>query len=393
LAFEAFAALMTDGYEVAVPPLRRVLRAYLRDVGADGIGWLWYGALVPPEVWDDGAWDLLTTHMVRLAREAGGLSNRALVLDGRGRFHVHAGELDLAAAFIEEGDLVSDATRTPHVQSAAHELAAWRGHDDMTVRSIDESIGFWTSVGNGRIVGIGGYAKAVYYNARGDYDAALSAAQQACEYDDIGTIGWSLAELVEAAERAGERAVAVDALERLATRTRASGTDWALGVLARSSALLDDGDTAASRYAEAIERLERTRMAPDLARARLVYGEWLRRANRRVDAREQLRSACDSFSDMRMDAFAERARRELAATGERARRRTVETTVSLTPQESQIARLAAARHTNPEIAARLFISPRTVEYHLAKVFSKLAISSRRELPGALEKLGLTASTA
>ena len=227
------------------------------------------------------------------------------------------------------------------------------------------------------------YAAALLYNGLAQYDQALAAAELACEYDDIGVLGWSLAELVEAAVRSGQPARASDALRRLCETTRASGTDWALGTEARSRALLSEGETAENCYREAIERLGRTRMRPALARARLLYGEWLRREKRRRDARAELRTAHDLFDGMGIEAFAERARRELLATGETVRKRTAETVSELTAQEAHIARLAVDGRTNVEIGAQLFLSTRTVEWHLGKVYAKLEVGSRRELPRAL----------
>jgi len=228
-----------------------------------------------------------------------------------------------------------------------------------------------------------GYGIAVLNNGLGRYEAAIDGARRGSDDGDWGYAGATLPELVEAATRAGKPEIAAAALARLEERTRAAGTDWALGVLARARALTGEGDTADALYREAIERLERTRIRVELARARLLYGEWLRRENRRVDARDQLRTAHEMFGRIGAEAFAERARRELLATGETARVRTEDTRDALTPQEAQIARLARDRHTNPEIAAQLFISPRTVEYHLGKVFLKLGISSRRQLGHAL----------
>ena len=225
------------------------------------------------------------------------------------------------------------------------------------------------------------------YNGLGRYRAALAAARRASEYEDLGVFGWALAELVEAGSRTSTRDVAAVALERLAERTRASGTDWALGIEARSRALLSDSQTAEPLYREAIERLSRTRVAVHLARAHLLYGEWLRREGRRTQAREQLRTAYQMFAAMGADGFGERSRRELLATGERVRKRTVETPLRLTGREAQIARLAADGLSNPEIAAQLFMSPRTVEYHLHKVFTKLDITSRNQLHGALVTRG------
>jgi DNA-binding CsgD family transcriptional regulator len=230
-------------------------------------------------------------------------------------------------------------------------------------------------------------------NGLGLYEPALAAAQQACEHDDRGLFGWALIELVEAGARSGARELAAAALRPLEERTRAAGTDWALGVAARSRALLSDGPAAEPLYCEAIERLERSRIPVHLARAHLVYGEWLRREHRRVDARDQLRAAHEMFASMGAEAFAERARRELLATGETVRKRTVESRDILTAQEAQVALLVAEGHTNPEIGGQLFISPRTVEYHLRKVFTKLGISSRREVRGALRASERAASPA
>ena len=229
------------------------------------------------------------------------------------------------------------------------------------------------------MLGLAWYATAVLHNGLGGYEAALAGARRACEYEDLGFFGWSLAELVEAGARSGASGEASTALRQLGERTSAAGSEWALGIQARSRALLSDGPAADTLYREAIDRLGRSRIAVHLARAHLVYGEWLRREQRRVEAREHLRVAHDMFGRFGAAAFAERARRELQATGETVRKRTVDTRDALTVQEAQVARLAAEGHTNPEIGAQLFISSRTAEYHLRKVFSKLGISSRRQL--------------
>jgi DNA-binding CsgD family transcriptional regulator len=229
------------------------------------------------------------------------------------------------------------------------------------------------------VIGLAHYATAVLYNGLGRYQDGLAAAQRACAHEDLGFFGWALIEVVEAGARSDARAVAADALRQLDERTRASGTDWALGVRARSTALLSEGKAAEALCREAIERLGRSRVAVHLSRAQLVYGEWLRREHRRVDAREQLRPAHDTFSRIGAEGFAERARRELSATGEAVRRRALDTCVVLTAQEAQIAHLARDGLSNPEIGARLFISPRTVQYHLGKVFAKLEVTSRNQL--------------
>jgi DNA-binding CsgD family transcriptional regulator len=230
------------------------------------------------------------------------------------------------------------------------------------------------------------HARSLVFIAAGHYDAALDAAQRSCDAHALGTYTWGLMELVEAAARSGHRERAAAALTQLSDRTRLASTEWALGIEARSAALVEgDSALAETRYREAIHRLSRGRTRPDLARAHLVFGEWLRREQRRLDAREQLRRAHELFSAIGMSGFAERARRELAATGETARSRTDQTRDMLTPQETQIARLARDGLSNRDIGAQLFISPRTVEYHLHKVFAKLGISSRNQLEEALPR--------
>ncbi len=242
-----------------------------------------------------------------------------------------------------------------------------------------------TERGEGRVLGMVGFTTALLNNGLGKYQTALAGARTACAYDDLGIFGWSLVELVEAAARTGARDVAQDAIRMLEASTLVAGTDWGLGMLARSRALLSSGAEADALYREAIERLGRSRVTVQRARASLIYGEWLRRENRRVESRDHLRFAHGELSRMGADAFAERARRELLATGETVRKRTSTTTDALTAQEAQIARLAADGRTNPEIGSELFISARTVEYHLAKVFTKLRVTSRRELRGTLAR--------
>jgi DNA-binding CsgD family transcriptional regulator len=261
-----------------------------------------------------------------------------------------------------------------------------RGRERDARTLIDATLRETAPRGEGIGVTIAHWANALLCNGLGDYADALAAAEQAARHQDELTVPrWGLAELVEAAARSGAPEQASDALERLSDATRASGTDWALGVEARSRALVSDGDAAEQLYREAIERLGRTRVRVELTRAQLVYGEWLRREQRPVDASEQLRAAHDSFNRIGGEAFAERARRELLATGETVRTRRVETFDELTAQEAHIARLAGEGQTNPEIGAQLFISPRTVEFHLRKVFAKLGISSRKELREALRE--------
>jgi DNA-binding CsgD family transcriptional regulator len=280
---------------------------------------------------------------------------------------------------IEEVEAINDATGYAPALFPPLLLAAWRGQEGFLLELITAMIKETTAEDAGRATALTEYAKAVLYNGLGRYEYAAVAAQQACAEQDLSLSSWECLELVEAGARSDACAVATDALHHLEERIRADGTDWSHGVWARSAALLSDGNAAETLYREAIERFDRGRVVVHLARAQLVYGEWLRRENRRVDAREQLRGAYHTFSGLAAGAFAERAHRELLATGETARRRTDDTRDVLTPQEAQIARLARDGLSNPEIGSELFISPRTVQYHLRKVFLKLEITSRNQL--------------
>jgi DNA-binding CsgD family transcriptional regulator len=392
LLLDGLATRFTEGYVAGVPPLRRALHAFRRDAqrGEDHIRrWLWLAWLLAVDLWDDETWHELGTRAVELARDAGALMVLPVVLEYRAAVHLHAGEFAAAAALIDESTAITAATGYAPVRYTQVVLLAWRGEEAQALKHIEARVQDATARGEGRVVGLVGYATAVLNNGLGCYEAALVGAQQACEHEDLGFFGWSLVELVEAGVRSGAHREAAAALGQLDERTRAAATDWALGIQARSHALLSDGHAAESLYREAIHRLERTRIAVQLARAHLVYGEWLRRQQRRVEAREHLRAAHDMFGRFGADAFAERAHRELQATGETVRRRTLETREVLTAQEAQVARLAADGRTNPEIGAQLFMSPRTAEYHLHKVFSKLAISSRRQLRGRLAQLERT----
>jgi DNA-binding CsgD family transcriptional regulator/tetratricopeptide (TPR) repeat protein len=390
LLLDGLATRFTDGPGAGAPPLRRALEAFRHETldGEDEtMRWLRLCPVVQEtavhELWDDDAWHELATRAVRLAREVGALTMLPVALPFLAGIELHAGQFATATALNQEADAITAATGNIPLQYASLVLVVWRGHESQALEKVEAGLHDADARGEGRVRGIVGYATAVLYNGLGRYEAAVEGAQRASEHEDLGWIGWSLAELVEAATRCGRPEVAMAALDRLEERTSAAGTDWALGVRARSRALMSDGDAADALYREAIERLERTRIRVALARARLLYGEWLRREHRRVDAREQLRAAHEMFSAMGAEAFAERARRELLATGETAPRRTVVTRDVLTPQEAQIAQMARDGHSNPEIGAQLFISPRTVEYHLRKVFTKLGISSRKELRGVL----------
>jgi DNA-binding CsgD family transcriptional regulator len=388
LLLDGLAVLATEGYSAGTPALRRAVLAFRsqdRSLG-EGLGWLWLAERAAMAVWDDETWHILASRHVKLARESGALSELPLAVRSRILLHAHAGELDEGAALIAEAQAVADTTGSQLAPYGATGIAAWRGRVAEATRLIQANLDGVTSRGEGRGV-TSQYSAALLCNGLGHYDKALAAAERVCEYDDIGILGWSLTELVEAAVRSGQLARAADALERLSEMTRASGTDWALGAEARSRALLSTGESAEKCYREAIERLGRTRMRPALARAHLLYGEWLRRENRRRDARAELRTAYDLCTTMGIEAFAERTRRELLATGDTVRKRTVETASELTAQEASIARLAVDGRTNVEIGAQLFLSTRTVEWHLGRVYNKLGVGSRRELRRALASLG------
>jgi DNA-binding CsgD family transcriptional regulator len=382
LLLDGLATRYTEGYIAGVAPLRRALDSFVQLTGdAEGIfiRWFWLPWLVAGELWDDVMWHELASRAVRILRESGALTLLPLALGCRAAVHVHAGELAAAAALMDEADALTEATGGAPVKFSTGLLVAWGGVEPTAQEFSNWALDNAVSRGEGRGIGGNGYFNAVLNNGLGRYEAALASARAACEYDDFSLVGFCLVELVEAGVRSGAHNEAVGALRRLEERTSAVGTDWALGVEARSRALLSDGGLADALYRDAIDRLARSRIAVHLARARLVYGEWLRRENRRVEAREQLRAAHAMFSGSGAGAFAERARRELLATGETARTRTDDTRGVLTPQEAQIAALARDGLSNPDIGARLFISPRTVQYHLHKVFQKLDIISRNQL--------------
>ncbi|WP_083751351.1 helix-turn-helix transcriptional regulator [Saccharothrix sp. ALI-22-I] len=383
---DGLATWFADGYVGGASLVKHALREFRRDAGRNGddvMRWLWLVWPAAGDLWDDETWHELATHAVRTARETGALNFLPLALAYRAAVHVHAGEFDLASALIKESDAITAATGNSPLGYAMLLLVAWRGEDTQAATLIQDKARWATTWGEGRALGLGDLLTAVLHNGFGQYQAALASAERACEHEDLGVFGFSLVELVEAGVRGDAPDAAADALRRLEERATASGTEWALGLLARSRALLSDGPAADLLYREAIERLGRTRIAVYLARTHLVYGEWLRRENRRIDAREQLRTAYEMLHRFGAHAFAERARRELLAAGESVRQRAVEAREALTAQEAQIARLAGDGRTNPEIGAELFISPRTVEWHLRKVFTKLGINSRNELRGAL----------
>jgi DNA-binding CsgD family transcriptional regulator len=383
---DGLATRFTEGFAAGVAPLRRVLETFRGDGVRnedDIMRWLWLAWPVAGDLWDDESWHELTTRAVRRARGAGVLSVLPLALTYRAAAHVHAGEFAAAAELVEEADALTEATGYARLGYAAMLLVVWRGNEAEASTVLETYPREAIARGEGRAIGGTAYLTAVLHNGLGRYQAALASAQRACEHEDLGVFGFALVELIEAGARSDAREVAAAAIRQLKDRAEASGTEWARGVLARSTALLTDGRAAEPLYREAIDRLARCRIAVHLARAHLVYGEWLRRENRRSDAREQLRTAYEMLHRFGAEAFAERARRELLATGESVRQSAVGAREHLTAQEAQIARLAGDGKTNSEIGAELFISHRTVEWHLNKVFNKLNVSSRKELRGAL----------
>ncbi|MGP4051809.1 ATP-binding protein [Streptomyces sp. 2A115] len=391
LLLDGVSTRFTAGYAASVEPLQRAVRAFQNDDWGDQndvTRRLWLACpvapeLVAPELWDDEAWHELAGRAVRLARNAGALAVLPMALAHRAAVHLLAGEFATASALIDEADAITRATGNAPQDRISLMVVAWRDDERQAMKSIDAAIRNATAKGDGRTLGMAHYFTAVLHNGLGQYDVALDHAQQACAYEDLGCFGWYLTESVEAGVRSGDHDAAVAALARLVEMTDAAGTDWALGVQARSRALLSEGDAAERLYREAIERLDRTRIRVELSRAHLLYGEWLRRENRRVDARDQLRTAHEMFTGFGAGVFAERASRELRATGETVAKRTTATPTALTAQEAQIARLARDGLTNREIGAQLFISAHTVEWHLRKVFAKLGITSRRQLRSAL----------
>jgi DNA-binding CsgD family transcriptional regulator len=391
---DAFALRFTEGYAAAAPALIRALELVLAlNVGTSEAGrWLVpsggrLSQIIAIELWDFDSWHALATRQVQLARDAGALVHLQFALNYLARAHLLAGELATAALMIEEDHLIAEATRNPPVADTEVMLAAWRGREPEASELIEATVRAATARGLGRLAGFAAYARSVLYNGLGRHDAARDAAWQAFERGQLGHGPFVVSELAEAAARTGDVAAVRAALAWLSERTRVLPAEWALGIEARIRALLSEGKDADSYYRESIARLGRTRLRAELARAHLLYGEWLRREHRRIDAREQLRTAHAMLDAMGIEAFAGRARRELLSTGEAICKRSGEpagarpdqTGNALTAQEAQVARLARDGLSNPEIGTRLFISPRTVQYHLRKVFTKLGISSRSQL--------------
>ena len=384
LLLEGIAVVTIDGYAAGAPTLKRALREFHDEPMSheEALRWLWLACRAARALGEEAISDELTERQVRLARDAGELSLLSIALAERFSLQLFLGNLLAAEALVLETEVVAAATGSRLAPQRAL-LAALRGEEAEATALIDAGRREVVDRGEGLWLVITEWASAVLFNGLGRYEAALAAAEQAVGHPhELGVSTWVQPEFIEAAARSGHPERAAGPLRRLQEISSAAGTDWALGVEARSRALLSEGDVAENLYLEAIARLSRTRVRTAHARAHLVYGEWLRRERRRVEAREHLRIAHGMYTEIGMHAFAERARRERMATGETVRKRTPDTRDRLTAQEAQIARLAAEGCTNPEIGAQLFISPRTVEWHLRGVFTKLGIHSRKELSAA-----------
>ncbi len=386
LLLDGLALQITDGPPIGTSVLKRAVGAFREEEMAtkDVMRWLWLAGRAAGFIWDYDGWDALSARQLKVAREVGALSVLPLTLSTRASVYLFAGELAEATSLFEEAAALAAATGSRTVSYGALTLAAFRGQEEEAARLIDACTSDSIARGEGNGLTLAQWATALLCNGLARYEEALAAAERAAEDPrELWFSTWAAVELIEAASRTGNAERATGSLEWLASNARASGSDWGLGIEARSRALLSDGAAADSLYREAIDRLGRTRLRVDLARAHLLYGEWLRRERRRLDAREQLRTAFEMFIAMRIEAFGGRAERELLATGGRVRKRGVETREELTVQESQVARLARAGLSNAEIGARLFISQHTVAYHLRKVFAKLGVTSRNQLSGAL----------
>jgi DNA-binding CsgD family transcriptional regulator len=392
---DALAIRLTQGYGAAAPVMTRALDMILAvdpGTGLDVSDWLWLlgaraGGILAIELWDADAVYTLAARQVQVARDAGALVHLQFALNFLTTPHLLAGELATAADLLDEERLLADATGNRPVAYTRMMGAAWRGREAEAADLIGAATREATTDGMGRMINFADQARAVLYNGLGRYDAARDAARRAFERDQVGCGPFIMPELAEAASRSGDAPLLRAALEWLSEQTRVTSSDWALGIHARIRALLSDGEAAEDGYRESIQRLGRTRVRPELARSHLLYGEWLRREGRRADARDQLRTAHQMLDAMGLEAFAERARHELIAVGETVRQRSVGTVITLTAQEAVIARLARDGRTNPEIGAQLFLSARTVEWHLRKVFTKLGVSRRRDLDAALAQLG------
>jgi DNA-binding CsgD family transcriptional regulator len=390
LLLDGLAMVITDGRSAAEPILRRAVNTFRDDEVSDEeyLHWGILAQIAAMALWDFDSWIVLSSRQVEVARTSGALTPLSIALNGRGMVATQCGDLQAATLLAAEKDVVNEVTGLRLASTCDLLLAGYRGRRAVALPLLSATVEDSTDRGEGFAIQMANWATAVLHIGLGHYAEALAVAVPAAEetYQPMST-QLVLPELVEAAVRTGKRDLAVEALRRLTAMTVIDRADWGKGLEARSRALVSEGHDAEQCYLEAVTRLGRTPLRPDLARAHLLYGEWLRREHRRVDAGHQLRTAYDLFTAIGADAFAERARRELLATGEKVRRREVDTHIELTPQEEHIARLARDGRTNPEIGTALFISARTVEWHLRKVFTKLGITSRKGLHDALPARG------
>ena len=390
LLLDGLTTMIVEGRAAAEPAIRRAVSTFLGDQvsGEEWLQWGIFAQMAAMAVWDFDSWVALSTRHVELARALGALAPLSIALNGRGSVATHCGDFETATALAAEKDVVNEVTGIRLATTCDLLLAGYRGRPAEAVPLFTATTEDSTARGEGLAVQMANWSAAVLHNGFGRYAEALAVAEPATEdsYSPLST-QLVLPELIEAAVRTGRVDLATEALDRLSAMTTIEGSDWAKGLEVRSRALVSEGQEAEQCYAEAVERLVRTRLRSERARAHLLYGEWLRRENRRLDARHQLHAAYHLFTAIGADAFAERARRELLATGEKVRQREVDTSSQLTSQEEHIVRLARDGRTNPEIAAELFLSTRTVEWHLRKVFAKLGITSRRDLHNTLPPRG------
>jgi DNA-binding CsgD family transcriptional regulator len=387
LLLDGLAVRFTDGYGASAAALKRAVAVLCGedDKYEQDLTWPWAAVRAAADLFDEESWSLLASRRAQFVRDTGALTMLPMCLSYLADLRVLEGEFGAASALMDEAESLIDATGSRRIPTGRLLLAACQGDPGAAEQLIVQAERDATARGEGMVLTFAGRARAVLYNGLGQYEAALTAARETSHQDELSVPTWTLAELVEAAVRSGHRDVAARAVQRLAERTRVAGTESALGIEARSRALVNGGETAERLYREGIEHLRRSRLVFELARARLLYGEWLRRELRRTDAREQLRRARQMFIEMGAEPFAERAGRELVATGETARRRSLERRDDLTPHEARIARMARDGASNQEIATQLFVSRKTVEYHLHKVFQKLGISKREQLVRVLPR--------
>jgi DNA-binding CsgD family transcriptional regulator len=381
LLLDGLIVRLTDGYVAAAPLLKVAIAQFLRE-DEEGLAdprWHDITNRVLLDLFDPDVYDSLTTRQLEKLQAAGALTVLPVALTTRAGMRVTRGEFSEAAALLQQAELITTALGAPHQRYIEPNLAANRGNQHLTRELLKASIDEATQRGEGFALSVAHYSAAILHNGLSQYTDALAACESALEYDDLGLSNYVLVEMVEAAARCNLPTVAQAALDRLVERADASGTDTARGLAARSKALIAGDESAEAEYQTAIWHLERSPMVVYTARTHLVYGEWLRRNGRRVDARAQLRTAFEMFTTMGAEAFAERTRREIESTGESLRKRTPSSAAVLSTQESYIVRLAREGYTNAEIAGNLYLSPRTVEWHLSKIFNKLAVTSRREL--------------